>query len=381
MMTIDRRRLLGGAAALAATSGGVSAQPAQSATRKPNFIVILCDDLGYGDVQPFGGRVPTPEIARMAAEGLRCTDYYAPANICTPSRAGILTGRYPVRTGLGYEVILAGDDRGLPLSEVTIANALKSSYKTALVGKWHLGQVAPYWPPTGHGFDYFFGIPYSHDIEPLDLYEAMAGHISKVPFDHHTLQQQFAQSAERFIVKNRDRPFFLELALSSPHLPAYPYKPFDGRTDQGPFGDTIAEIDQIVGRVLGKVRELGLAEDTLVIFTSDNGPWFEGSTGGLRDRKGGAGYDGCYRVPFIAWQPGHVPAGATTNAIMCGIDLLPTFCALAGVRLPERVEIDGKDLSKLLSSGRGPSPHEEILLFNNEEVVGVRTQEWKLVED
>ncbi len=380
-MTINRRAVLSGTSALA-TAGLAAPLPAARPARKPNFVVILCDDMGYGDVEPFGGRIPTPNLSRMAREGLAATDYYAPANICTPSRAGLLTGRYPVRTGLGYEVILAGDDRGLPLSETTIASALKpAGYATALVGKWHLGQVAPYWPPTGHGFDEFFGIPYSHDIEPLDLFQVKAGgEPQKVPFDLHTLQQQFHLAAERFIETNRDRPFFLELALSAPHLPEYPFRTYKGRTRQGAYGDVIVEIDAIVGRVLDKLRALGLDRDTLVLFTSDNGPWFEGSSGPLRDRKGGAGYDGAYRVPFIAWQPGTVPRGARTDSIMCGIDLLPTFCAMAGAPIPTGVELDGRDVSSILRTGAGPSPHDEILLFHNEDVVGVRTQKWKYVE-
>lgn len=383
-MAINRRDLLSGAAAAA-----VAALPAPAAAavrkvraRKPNFIIILCDDLGYGDIEPFGGRIPTPALNQMAREGLTASNYYAPENICTPSRAGLLTGRYPVRTGLGYEVILLDDHRGLPLSEVTIAKALKPDYATALMGKWHLGHVAPYWPPTGHGFDRFYGIPYSHDMQPLSVYEADAatGSVQSVPFDFHTLQEQFYQAAEKFILDHHDRPFFLELALSAPHLPEYPYGPFKGKTKQGPYGDVVAEIDSIVGKLLNKLRELHLEEDTLVVFVSDNGPWFEGSSGGLRDRKGGAGYDGGYRVPFIAWQPGTVPAGRKTDALLCGIDFLPTFCAMAGLAPPAGVELDGKDISAVLRTGTAQSPHDEILLFNNEDVVGVRTQRWQYVE-
>lgn len=348
--------------------------------RPPNFIVVLCDDLGYSDIGPLGGRIPTPALDRMAAEGLVGTDYYAPANICTPSRAGLLTGRYPVRTGLGYEVILQGDDRCLPLSEKTIADALNPDYISGIFGKWHLGHLGPRWLPTHHGFDVFFGIPYSHDMLPLDVFEADAatGAIASAPADFTSLQQQFYTHAERFIEQHRDRPFFCELALSAPHLPEYPFGEFAGTSDAGPYGDVVREIDSIVGRLLGTVRRLGIERDTVVIFTSDNGPWYEGSSTPLRDRKGGTAYDGGVRVPFIAWAPGRIPPGTRTNAIISGIDLLPTFCAMAGVPLPAGVELDGLDVSRVLTDG-APSPHDEVLLFDNEDVVGLRTRRWKYV--
>ena len=373
-----RRDTLGGMlAATAATIG--TPMLAAGARRKPNFIVIYCDDLGYGDVGPTGGRdIPTPHIDRMAREGLTLTDYYAPANVCTPSRAGLLTGRYPVRTGLS-RVLLAADKGGLPANEKTIAQALKPTYATALIGKWHLGHVAPYWPPTQYGFDLFYGIPYSHDINPLALY-AFEGAEQKGEWavDYPRLQQQFMMQAEQFIDGNRDRPFFLELALSAPHLPNYPAAAFAGRSAAGAYGDCVMEIDAIVGRVLAKLSTLGLDRDTLVIFTSDNGPWFEGSTGGLRARKGGGGYDGGYRVPFIARWPGRIAPNTRSDALAMGIDLMPTFCALAGVQLSPDLKVDGKDISRVLLHN-GASPHDELLLFQDENVVAVRTQKWKYV--
>ena len=350
--------------------------------RQPNFIVILCDDLGYGDIQPFGGSIPTPAINRMAREGLVATDYYAPANLCTPSRAGLLTGRYAVRAGLAYEVILSGDDRGLALSEKTIPTVLKPDYVSGLFGKWHLGHTGADWLPTMHGFDTFFGIPYSHDMMPLTVYEAEAktGRVTSSPPDLPALQEQFYTHAEHFIEQNRDRPFFVELALSAPHLPEHPYGEFKGVSKTaGPYGDVVTQIDSIVGRLLAKLKALDLDQDTIVIFTSDNGPWFEGSSGPLRDRKGGAGYDGGYRVPFIAWAPGRIKSGSKTNAIISGIDLLPTFCSMAEVSLPQGVVLDGRDISQVLTKGAS-SPHDEILLFNNEDVVSIRTQQWKYVE-
>ncbi len=348
--------------------------------RPPNIILVLCDDLGYSDIAPFGGRIATPSLSRMAEEGLIATSYYSPANICTPARAGILTGRYPVRTGLGFEVIMEGDDRALPKGEVTLAHALKPDYVSGFFGKWHLGHRAPDWSPLNYGFDRFFGIPYSHDMSGVSLFDAIDATSAHVlPVDFEALQERFLGEALAFMDAQIDRPFFVELALSAPYLPNYPPERLQGKSRAGPYGDAVIEIDEIVGRLLDHVRARGLAEQTLVIFTSDNGPWFEGSSLPLRDRKGGAGYDGGYRVPFVAWAPGRIPAGTRTDAILCGIDFLPTFCALAGLPLPEGIEIDGKDVSGLLMQGEA-SPHDEILLFNNHDVVAVRTQAWKLVD-
>src|SRR6201985_726015 len=242
----------------------------------------------------------------MGREGLVATDYYAPANLCSPSRAGLLTGRYPIRTGLGYEVIMQQDDRGLPLSEVTIGKALKpAGYATGVFGKWRLGHLGAAWPPTKHGFDRFFGIPYSHDMAPLSLFESRAGsaEVARFPVDYPSLQQQFYEHAERFIEAHKDQPFFVELALSAPHLPEHPHAGFDDKTYAGPYGAVVSEIDSIVGRLMAKLRALKLERDTVVVFTSDNGPWFEGSAGNLRERKGGGGYDGGYRLPFLGCAP------------------------------------------------------------------------------
>jgi arylsulfatase A-like enzyme len=292
----------------------------------------------------------------------------------------LLTGRYAIRTGLAYEVIVPSDTHGLPLSEVTIAKALKPDYATALIGKWHLGHVAPYWPPTNYGFDLFFGLPYSHDMKPLSLYESNPPgvELTKEDVDFPKLQHRFYQRAEKFIDDNRQRPFFLELCLSAPHLPEYPHAPFTGKTQAGPYGDVVAEIDSIVGQLTKKLKALGLERDTLIIFTSDNGPWFEGSSGRFRDRKGGGAWDGGFRVPFIARKPGTVPAGKSADAITMGIDLLPTFCQMARKTLPKDLVLDGKDITAVLESNAA-SPHDELLLFDNEDIFGIRTQRWKYV--
>jgi arylsulfatase A len=368
-MRTNRRLFIG---LLASSALATASAPAFSAARtrsKPNFIVILCDDLGYGDIEPTGGKsVPTPHLNRMAREGTVLTDYYAPANVCTPSRAGLLTGRYPIRTGLGIGVILQGDKRMLPLSEVTIPQALKpAGYVSGLFGKWHLGHLGQDWQPTKHGFDYFFGIPYSHDMLPLTL--ITDGSPDKEPTHEppvmEELQQRFYSEAERFIEAHRDNPFFVELALSAPHLANYPNAKHRDPKMQSAYLEVVEEIDAIVGSLLMKL-----------IFTSDNGPWYEGSAGGLRDRKGGAGYDGGYRVPCLVWQPGSVPAGRRSNSIAMGIDFLPTFCAMAGAPLPSANIIDGADITEVLTRGAA-SPHEALFLFNDEDVVAVRTQRWK----
>lgn len=376
--TIDRRQLLADGAAL--ISAGMAQAATARAHRAPNYIVVCCDDLGYGDIGPMGGKaIPTPHLDRMAREGMTLTDYYAPANVCTPSRAGLLTGRYPIRTGLS-KVLLAADQKTMPLTEVTIAQALKPVYASALIGKWHLGHAGERWDPTHYGFDFFYGLPYSHDISPLKVYEFDRwGQIGEWEPDFPQLQQNFYARAERFIEQQGAQPFFLKLALSSPHLPNFPAPGFENASRlAGAYGDTVIEIDAIIGRLLAKLKALGIDRDTLVIFTSDNGPWFEGSTGGMRQRKGGAGYDGGYRVPFIARWPGHVPANRRSNSIAMGIDLLPTFCAQAGLPLPPDIVIDGKDISPVLLRA-GATPHGELLLFQGEDVVGIRTQDWKYV--
>ena len=368
---------------LLATSAlfGVSA-PVLASSRKPNFIIVLCDDLGLGDIEPTGGRrIPTPNLNRMAREGMLLTDYYAPQNVCTPSRAGLLTGRYPIRTGLAQLVILQFDERVLPVEEVTIAEALKpAGYVSGLFGKWHLGHLGPDWQPTKHGFDRAVGIPLSHDATPLWLFTDVSPEVEPTREDAvlDELQQRFYADAESFIETNAHRPFFVELALSAPHLPSHPNAKHRNPEMQSAYEEVVGEIDAIMGRLMRKLRALRLERETIVIFTSDNGPGYEGSSGGLRDRKGGAGYEGGYRVPCIVWRPGTVPAGRRCNSITMGIDFLPTFCAMAGVSPPNHIPIDGKDISAVITRG-APSPHESLILFDEEEVSAIRTQQWKFV--
>lgn len=351
--------------------------------RPPNVVIILADDLGYGDIGSYGQkRIRTPHIDALAKQGIRLTDFYAAANICTPSRAGLLTGRYPIRTGLGVEVIQAKDTNGLPLNEITLAEALKpAGYVSAIIGKWHLGHTAPYWPPRVQGFDQFFGLPYSHDMKPLSLFTDRTEGVDYVKndtVDFATLTAQFTQKAVRFIDDNKSKPFLLYLAHSAPHLPLAPSADHKGHSLAHAYGDVVEELDDSVGAVLAALKRNGIDRNTIVIFTSDNGPWFEGDTGGLHDRKGGGGFDGGYRVPFIARYPGNIAAGHVSNAIAMGIDIFPTILAYAGVPLPTDRDIDGKDISAVLAGAKA-SPHDHLLLFQNEDIAAIRTQSWKLV--
>ncbi|HVY89442.1 MAG TPA: sulfatase [Hyphomonadaceae bacterium] len=381
MAGFTRRRMIQGTGALATAMAASLEAIAAPAKRKPNVIIVLADDLGYGDVGAFGAKlIKTPSLDRMAKEGAMLKTFYASANICTPSRAGLLTGRYPIRTGLAYEVIQATDTNGLPLSEVTIAEALKPDYATALIGKWHLGHVTPFWPPTVQGFDLFFGLPYSHDMKPLNLYTAEPGvELTKEDVDFPQLTARFFDRGFKFIEDNKNNPFFLVLALTAPHVPLNPHPDHMGKSQAAAYGDVVEEVDENVGKLLKKLRALGLEQDTLVIVTSDNGPWYQGSTGGLRDRKGGAGWEGGYRVPFIARQPGTIPAGLVSDQIAMNIDFMPTIMAWTGKPLPAGVEIDGRDITGLITRKGATTPHDELIFFNNEKIAAIRNQRWKYI--
>lgn len=376
---MNRRHFLAtvSAAALAACASPPSPTPG----RKPNIVLILADDLGYGDLGVSGARlIRTPNIDRLAAEGARLTSFYASANVCTPSRAGLLTGRYPIRTGLARDVIRQTDTHGLPLEEITIAEALKPDYATALIGKWHLGHVAPFWPPTQHGFDLFHGLPYSHDMAPLAMSAGTSEGVEIIDDtpDMDRLTEQFFARGLEFIDANKDRPFFLLLTLTAPHVPLDPHPDHAGHSPAAEYGDVVEEIDANVGRLMEKLEGLGLDNNTLIILTSDNGPWWEGSSGGLRDRKGGSGWEGGYRVPFLVRQPGRIPAGLVSDSIAMNIDLLPTLCAWTAASTPD-VTLDGANIASLLTQPRAPSPHDELVYFINEDVAAVRTQKFKYV--
>lgn len=352
-----------------------------SSSRPPNVVIILCDDLGYGDIAPFGNTlIKTPRLDQMAAEGLRLTAFYAPANVCTPSRAGLLTGRYAVRMGLADRTLGVQDERGLPAEEITLAEALKSEgYATACIGKWHLGDRAPF-HPLRHGFDEFFGLPYSNDMNPLELYEGEQS--IENPVNQAALTERYTQRALEFITAHRDSPFLIYLAHTMPHVPLFSSDPFAGRSDAGDYGDAVEELDASTGRILDSLREQGLDENTLVIFTSDNGPWYEGSSAGQRGRKGEA-LEGGFRVPFIARWPGKIPAGSSSSAIISGLDLLPTILDVANIQMPEHVRLDGRSILEILTN---PTQTPEwtntrpIYFFDNDSIASVRRGPWLFVE-
>lgn len=342
----------------------------------PNVIVILGDDLGYGDLGSYGGEtIKTPNLDRMAERGVRLTNAYSSSSNCTPSRAGLLTGRYPVRTGMAHQVLFVEDTHGLPLEEVTIAEMLKPlGYQTAIIGKWHLGHTPTYWP-TNHGFDFYYGLPYSNNQSPLALYRNQEK--IEEPVVQETLIERFTRETIRFIENHRDKPFFIYLAHTAPHVPLFVSEKFEGRSKGALYGDVVEALDWSTGEILTALNRLNLDNSTLVIFTSDNGPYQGGSTGGLRGTKGSP-WEGGYRVPFIAQWRGQIPAGKSSDGISMNIDILPTVRAITGAELPDDLVIDGKNLMPMLR-GEQEAVHEKLFLFADEQIAGVRTQHWKTV--
>ncbi len=368
-----------------------AAELAAAGGRPPNFVVILADDLGYGDLSVYGHpAIRTPRIDRMAAEGVRLTEFYSPAPTCTPARAAFLTGRYAQRSGL-VRVLIPLEKWGLPAQEVTLAEALKPlGYRTAIIGKWHLGGRKPF-RPQRHGFDEFYGVLYSNDMTILPVvkyprFELFDGDtVAESPAVQRCLTQNYTRRAVDFIRRNRDRPFFLYLAHTMPHRPPAASDDFRGRSAHGIYGDAVEEIDWSTGRILDTLEDLGLSGSTLVIFTSDNGPWVPGSfkkrirggsTGGLRGSKGTT-WEGGMRVPMIARWPGHIPAGQVRGGISSLLDLFPTFVELAGGAVPSDRVIDGRNILGFLQ-GKTDSPHREFYYYFRTHLFAVRSGPWKL---
>ena len=382
-----------GLAAAASVAGGLGVRTAR-AQRLPNFIVIYADDLGYADIGPFrtgAGPSRTPNLDRMAREGIRLTSFYVAQAVCSASRMALLTGSYPNRVGI-QGALNHTATHGIHQDELTIAEVLKPrGYASAIFGKWHLGHRKPFLP-IHHGFDEYFGLPYSNDMWPHhpqqknfypDLPLIEGDEVAELDPDQSQLTKRYTERAVSFIERNRERPFFLYVPHSMPHVPLFASGAFKGKTRDGLYGDVIAEIDWSVGRILDAVQRAGLDADTLVVFTSDNGPWLSygnhaGSQGGFREGKGTT-FEGGVRVPFVARWPGRIPKGASGGVPAMTIDLLPTFARLAGTAVPGGRLIDGRDMWPLLANERGArAPHDALYFYWGRELHAVRSGRWKL---
>ncbi len=367
---------------------------------RPNLIVIFCDDLGYGDLGSFGHpTIRTPNLDRMAREGQKWTHFYSAASVCTPSRAALLTGRLPVRNGMmspQHRVLFPDSASGIPEAEVTLAEALRDAgYATACVGKWHLGHL-PQYLPTNNGFDSYFGIPYSNDmdqtrkestrelvktarVEYWNVPLLRDGEVVERPADQRTITRRYSEEAVRFIRENRERPFFLYLAHNLPHVPLFASEDFLGTSKRGLYGDVVEEIDHGVGQIMQALTDLGIAERSLVVFTSDNGPWLPyreqgGSAGLLRDGKGTT-WEGGMREPTIFWWPGKLDAGVVME-MGSTLDLFSTFCEIAGAEVPSDRIMDSYDLSPVLL-GSGESPRKNMFFYRESKLYAARQGEFK----
>lgn len=397
-------KLLTGATLLISGVSAAGSQP-EKAPKLPNFVLIFIDDMGYGDLGCYGATgYSTPNLDKMAAQGMRFSNFYAAQAVSSASRAGLLTGCYPNR--IGFSGALMPDARiGINAEETTIAEMLKpKGYATAAFGKWHLGHHRQFLP-LQNGFDEYLGLPYSNDMWPVNFdgtrnippaYKNKLNYPElplikgndkireiKTLDDQAELTTLYTEAAVDFIKRNKKQPFFLYLAHSMPHIPLAVSSKFKGKSEQGLYGDVIMEIDWSVGEIMKTLEANGLAENTVVIFTSDNGPWLNfgnhaGSAGGLREGKG-TSFEGGQRVPCLVKWPGHVPAGVVCGKLASTIDVLPTFAAIAGAPLPSR-KIDGVNISALLHNVPNASPREYFLYYyNKNSLEGVRKGNWKLM--
>ncbi|MBT8308292.1 MAG: sulfatase [Maribacter sp.] len=372
--------------------------------KKPNFIIIFTDDLGFGDLSSYGHpTIQTPNLDRMATEGQKWNNFYAGASVCTPSRAALLTGRLPVRSGMAsnkHRVLFPNSKSGLPASEITLAEQLKkANYNTACIGKWHLGHKEQYLP-TNNGFDYYFGIPYSNDMDkvpgspywkyweqPKDSIKTEHFNVPLLrnteiverPANQHTITKRYTEETIKFIKENKDGPFFVYLAHNLPHIPLFVSKEFEGHSKRGLYGDVVEEIDFGVGEILKTLKEEGLDNNTIVVFTSDNGPWLpfknNGGSAGLLKAGKGTTWEGGMREPGIFWCPGLIKPGLISD-LGSTMDLFTTFSAMANVEIPEDRIIDGQNLSRTLLDHE-PSPRKHILYYRGTELFAARLGDFK----
>jgi arylsulfatase A-like enzyme len=374
----------------------------RSATRLPNFVIIYIDDMGYADIDPFGAEgYETPNLDRLAREGRVFTNFYVSQPVCSASRASLMTGCYNVRVGI-LGALGPRTEHGIHADEMTLAEVCKQKgYATACFGKWHLGHH-PRFLPTNHGFDEYFGLPYSNDMWPYHpdvLHLSMEERYKRWPElpliegtrivnpkltseDQKMLTTWYTERAVRFIERNRDRPFFLYVPHSMVHVPLHVSDKFDGKTKRGLFGDVVMEVDWSMGQIVNTIRRHGLDKHTMVIFTSDNGPWLSygthaGSAGPLREGKGTT-FDGGCREPTVMWWPGKIPEGTTCPTPAMTIDILPTIAHLVGAKLPDH-RIDGKNIWPLIrGEPDAESPQEAYFFYNGQELQAVRMGRWKL---
>ena len=368
-------------------------------SNQPNVLIIFADDLGFGDLGAFGHpTIKTPNLDRMAAKGQKWISFYAAASVCTPSRAGLMTGRLPIRSGMCSDerrVLFPDSASGLSSDEITIAAAVKKvGYKTACIGKWHLGHLPPFLP-TKHGFDYYYGIPYSNDmdqIKRLSREEHMEPRVENYnvplmrneeiierPTDQNTITKRYTEEAINFIKENKDHPWFIYLAHSMVHIPLFASDDFRGKSLRGLYGDTIEEIDAGIGLILKTLQNLDLDKNTMVVFTSDNGPWLVfrehgGSAGLLREGKGST-WEGGMREPAIFYWPGKIKPGPVAD-IGSTLDLFATIAAITGAKIPTDRIMDSYDLTPTLFKGK-TSPRDEMFYYRGQQLYAIRKGDFK----
>lgn len=359
----------------------VSSQERQATGSRPNVVIFYVDDLGYGDLGAYGNtRASTPNLDRMAAEGVRFTEFYAPSALCTPSRAGLITGRYPVRYGMAHNVLYPSAETGLPAGEITLPELLHpAGYRSGLFGKWHLGHTRRYLP-LQQGFDEFNGTPFSNDMAVNVRFEG--NRIVDFDPDQGQFTRLFTEAAIEFIERNREHPFLVLITPPMPHVPLYVSPAFEDSTGQGIYADVVAEIDWSVGQLRSALERLGLSDETFVLFASDNGPWLEyaahgGSSGHLRAGKNTT-FEGGQRVPAIAVWPGKIDPGRVQSGVITGLDVFPTLAAWAGLALPADRPVDGQDMSALIL-GDGGFPEERTFgYFAHGRLQALRIGDWKI---
>ncbi len=368
----------------------------KSVKPSPNFIVIYADDLGYGDLGCYGNpTIKTPNLDLMAVKGVKFTQFYVAVPVCTPSRAALLTGCYSKRVGLHKGVLFPASTTGLNPMEFTIADMLnKQGYKTACVGKWHLGHQFKFLP-VSNGFDHFFGMPFSNDMSRKEqLKYGRKNYKYQLPVlsgrdtleldpDQTQICKRLTSDAVSFIIENKKKPFFLYMAHPMPHIPVYASEDFQGKSARGEYGDAVEELDWSVGEIINTLKKLKLDENTIVVFSSDNGPWLSykthgGSAGPLRDGKGTT-WEGGMREPCIMWSPGLIPEGKVCSEITSTMDMLPTFAHFANTQLPNDIKIDGSDISSFILNPDKKFDTPRVFYYYNKKgaIEAVRRGKWK----